>query len=67
MLAVGDIHLENFGTWTVSAAIHLGARDRRDALRKDLEKRKQRWFRTHIETAAEFVTREYAEWEKSAK
>ena len=49
------------------AAIHLGARDRRDALRKDLEKRKRRWFRTHVETAAEFVTREYAEWKKSAK
>jgi hypothetical protein len=49
------------------AAIHLGARDRRDALRKDLEKRKRRWFRAHVETAAEFVTREYAEWKKSAK
>ena len=49
------------------AAIHLGARDRRDALRKDLERRKWRWFRTHVETAAEFVTREYAEWKKSAK
>ena len=49
------------------AAIHLGARDRRDALRKDLEKRKRRWFRTHVESAAEFVAREYAEWKKSAK
>ena len=49
------------------AAIHLGARDRRDALRKDLEKRKQRWFRAHVETAVEFVTREFAEWKKPAK
>ena len=48
-------------------AVHLGARDRRDALRKDLEKRKRRWFRTHVEAAAEFVAREYAEWKKSAK
>jgi len=49
------------------AAIHLGARDRRDALRKDLEKRKRHWFRAHVETAVEFVTREFAEWKKSAK
>jgi hypothetical protein len=49
------------------AAIHLGARDRRDALKKDLEKRKRRWFRAHVETAAEFVSREFAEWKKSAK
>lgn len=49
------------------AAVHLGVRERRDALRKDLEKRKRRWFRTHVETAAEFVAREYAEWKKSAK
>jgi len=49
------------------AAVHLGARDRRDALRKDIEKRKRRWFRTHVETAAQFVRKEYAEWKKSAK
>jgi hypothetical protein len=49
------------------AAVHLGVREQRDALRKDLEKRKRRWFRTHVETAAEFVAREYAEWKKSAK
>ena len=49
------------------AAIHLGVRDRRDALRKDLAKRKARWFRTSVETAAEFVNREYAEFKKSAK
>jgi len=47
------------------AAIHLGVRDLRDALRKDLEKRKRRWFRAHVETATEFVNREYAEWKKS--
>ena len=34
------------------AAVHLGARDRRDALHKDLEKRKRRWFRAHVEAAA---------------
>jgi hypothetical protein len=49
------------------AAVHLGVRERRDALRKDLEKRKRRWFRTHIESATEFVAGEYAEWKKSAK
>ena len=49
------------------AAVHLGVRDSRDALRKDVEKRKRRWFRTHVETAMEFVAREYAEWKKSAK
>jgi len=48
------------------AAIHLGARDRRDALRKDLEKRKQRSFRACVETAVEFVAREYAESKKSS-
>ena len=49
------------------AAIHLGVRDRREALRKDLAKRKARWFRTSVETAAEFVNREYAGFKKSAK
>ncbi len=49
------------------AAVHLGTGDRRDALRKDLEKRKRRWFRTQVEAAAQFVAGEYTEWEKSAK
>jgi Uncharacterized protein conserved in bacteria (DUF2252) len=49
------------------AAVHVGVRDRRDAIRKDLEKRKQRWFRTCVESAAEFVAREHAAWKKSAK
>jgi Uncharacterized protein conserved in bacteria (DUF2252) len=49
------------------AAVHLGVRDRREALRQDLEKRKRRWFRTHVEAAAEFVAGEYAEWKKSSK
>ncbi len=30
------------------AAVHLGVRDRRDAIRKDLAKRKQRWFRATL-------------------
>lgn len=49
------------------AAVHLGVRDRRDALRQDLETRTRRWFRTCVETATEFVAGEYAEWKKSAK
>jgi hypothetical protein len=49
------------------AAIHIGTGGRRTALRKDMEKRKRRWFRTQVEAAAEFVTREYTEWKKSAK
>jgi len=49
------------------AAIHLGAHNRRDALRKDLETRKRRWFRAHVEAAAQFVGKEYSEWKKSAK
>jgi len=49
------------------AAVHLGVRDRRDALQKDLAGRKQRWFRNNVETAAEFVTGEFAAWKKSAK
>ena len=49
------------------AAVHLGLRDRREALRKDLEKRKRRWFRTHVEAAAQFIAREHAEFKKSAK
>jgi hypothetical protein len=40
---------------------------RRYALRKDMEKRKRCWFRANVETATEFVTREFAEWKKSAK
>ena len=46
------------------AAVHLGVRDRRDALRKDLEKRKRRWFRAHVETATEFVARRIRRMEK---
>jgi hypothetical protein len=56
--------------WAMSrdlAAIHLGVRDRRETVRKDLAKRKRRWFRTSVETATQFVAREYAEWKKSAK
>jgi len=49
------------------AAVHLGVRDRRDAIRKDLAKRKQRWFRAHAEAATEFVAREHAAWKKSSK
>ena len=49
------------------AAVHLGVRDRRDAFKKDLQKRKARWFRTNVETATEFVAREFAEFKKSAK
>jgi Uncharacterized protein conserved in bacteria (DUF2252) len=49
------------------AAVHLSVRDRRDALRKDLEKRKQRWFRACVETATEFVANEHAAWKKSSK
>jgi len=46
------------------AAIHLGARNQSDRLRKDLDKRKRRWFRTQVENAVEFVSREFAEWKK---
>ena len=46
------------------AGVHVGVHDRREALRADLKKRKQRWFRTSAETAAEFVAREFAEWKK---
>ncbi len=49
------------------AAVHLGTRDRRDAIRRDLEKRKRRWFRACVETATEFVAGEYAEWKKSSQ
>lgn len=49
------------------AAIHLGSRDRREALKADLQKRKRRWFRAQVEAATKFVAREYAEWRKSAK
>lgn len=49
------------------AAVHLGVRDLRDALRKDLKKRKPRWFRGCVETACEFVSRDYAAGKKSSK
>ncbi|HMJ43126.1 MAG TPA: DUF2252 family protein [Pseudolabrys sp.] len=49
------------------AAAHLGQKGRRDAVRKDLKTRERRAFRDAVESAAEFVTREYAEWKKSAK
>jgi hypothetical protein len=46
------------------AAVHLGVDDRRDAVRADLEARKRRSFRRHVETAAEFVRGEQREWGK---
>jgi Uncharacterized protein conserved in bacteria (DUF2252) len=49
------------------AAIHLGVRDRRDAIKADLGKRKKRWIRANVEAAAEFVRGEYEEWKKAAK
>jgi hypothetical protein len=48
-------------------AIHCGVRDRRDAVRADLGKRKKRWIRANVEAAAEFVRVECADWKKSAK
>jgi hypothetical protein len=49
------------------AAAHLGQKGRRDAVRKDLKTRERRELRDAVENAAEFVTREYAEWKKSTK
>lgn len=49
------------------AAAHLSEPGRRGAIRKDLETRKRRWFHDSVENAAKFVSREYAEWKKSAK
>jgi hypothetical protein len=49
------------------AAIHVGVRDRRDAIKADLDKRKKRWIRANVEAAAEFVRQEYQDWNKSAK
>ena len=47
------------------AAVHLGVRDRRDALKKDLQKRKTRWFRANLEAATAFVAGEFAEFKKN--
>jgi hypothetical protein len=47
------------------ASIHVGARDRRDAIKDDLDRRKKRWIRANVEAAAEFVRGEYEEWKKS--
>jgi Uncharacterized protein conserved in bacteria (DUF2252) len=49
------------------AAIHIGVRDRRDAIKADLDKRKKRWIRASVEAAAEFIRREHEEWRRSAK
>lgn len=49
------------------AAIHLGTRDRRDAIKADLDKRKKRWIRANVEAAVEFVRGEYRDWQKTAK
>lgn len=49
------------------AASHMSQPARRDAVRKDLEKRKRRQFRDNVENAAQAVAREYAEWKKAAK
>lgn len=49
------------------AAVHLGRQEQREALLKDLQKRKRHWFLGQVESAAELVSREYAEWKKSAK
>jgi uncharacterized protein DUF2252 len=49
------------------ASIHVGVRDRRDAIKADLDKRKKRWIRANVEAAAEFVRGEHEEWKTSAK
>lgn len=46
------------------AAVHLGGRNKADAIRTDLGERKQRWFRANVEAAAEFISREYIEYKK---
>jgi hypothetical protein len=49
------------------AAVHIGVRDRRDAIQADFGKRKKRWIRANVEAAAEFVRTEQQDWKKSVK
>ena len=49
------------------AAVHLGTGNHGEALRADVETRKQRWFRAQVTEAIEMVGRQYAEWRRSAR
>ena len=53
------------GRWgAISPPYTLACATAATRLKKDLQKRKARWFRTNVETATEFVAREWAEFKK---
>ena len=46
------------------ANVHLGTGDRKQAIEKDLDRRKAKWLVRAAETAAEFVIRDFEEWNR---
>ena len=44
------------------ANVHLGTTDRRDAIKRDIEKRKRGWLTANARKASDATTREYQEW-----
>ena len=46
------------------ANVHLGTGDRKQAIEKDLDRRKAKWLVRAAETAAEFVIRDFEEWKR---
>ncbi len=49
------------------AAVHLGVGNHRDAIRKNLGRRKKGWFKANVDAALAFVSRDYADWAKAHK
>ena len=46
------------------ANVHLGTGDRKQAIEKNLDRRKAKWLVRAAETAAEFVIRDFEEWNR---
>lgn len=44
------------------ANVHLGSQDRRDAIKRDLDRRKRGWLIANARAAADATTREYKDW-----
>jgi hypothetical protein len=47
------------------ANVHLGAAERRDAIKRDLDMRKRGWLTCNARTASNAITQEYKEWKAS--
>ena len=47
------------------ANVHLGTAERRDAIRRDLEKRKRGWLTANARAASDATTQEFKDWKAS--